>query len=329
VSGGASAATHPRPFRFGVQAMAAETAAAWRGVARQVEDLGFSTLFVADHYLGPGPLYDRSNHLPQNLAPIAAMAMAAEATTRLRIGCRVFCVDYHVPAVLAAETATLDLLSDGRVEVGLGAGYLADEYDAMGIPLEPGGRRVDKLEEVVNLLKAHWSGEPIEARGDHVKVSGYTGVPRPVQRPHPPILIGGDRNRILGLAGRHADIASLNYVPLVVVNEAGLTPEQEAVRRMGIVRDAAGSRFDDIELETSPYWVDVTGDTRAALERVMAMMHVEEEGLLDHPNVLIGSVDTVVERLERRREVMGVSYVTVPHAQMHAFVPVVARLTGT
>ena len=141
-------------------------------------------------------------------------------------------------------------------------------------------------------------------------------------------MIGGDRNRILGLAGRHADIASLNYVPLTV-NEAGLTPEQEAVRRIGVIRDAAGSRFDDIELETSPYWVDVTGDTRVALDRVMAMMHVEEDGLLDHPNVLIGSVDTVVERLERRREVMGVSYVTVPHAQMHAFAPVVARLTGT
>ena len=308
--------------------MAAETASAWRDVARQTEDSGFSTLFVADHYLGPGPVYDRSNHLPQNLAPIAAMAMAAEATEQLRIGCRVFCVDYHVPAVLAAETATLDLLSDGRVEVGLGAGYLADEYSAMGIPFEAGGRRVDKLEEVVRLLKAHWSGEPIEESGDHVKVSGYTGVPRPVQRPHPPILIGGDRDRILGLAGRYADIASLNYVPLTV-NEAGLTPEQEAVRRIGVIRDAAGDRFDDIELETSPYWVDVTGDTRGALDRVMAMMHVGEDGLLEHPNVLIGSVDTVVERLERRREVMGVSYVTVPHAQMHAFAPVVARLNGT
>jgi probable F420-dependent oxidoreductase len=320
--------THVRPFRFGVQAMAAESASAWRDVARQAEDLGFSTLFVADHYLGPGPVYDRSNHLPQNLAPVAAMAVAAEATVQLRIGCRVFCVDYHVPAVLAAETATIDLLSDGRVEVGLGAGYLADEYGAMGIPFEPGRQRVDKLEEVVALLKAHWSGDPIDEIGDHVRVSGYAGVPRPVQRPHPPLMIGGDRKRILGLAGRHADIASLNYVPLTV-SDAGLTPEQEAVRRVSIIRDAAGGRFDDIELEISPYWVDVTGDTRRALDQVVAMMHVSEEGLLDHPNVLIGSVDTVVERLERRREVIGVRYVTVPHAHMHEFAPVVARLAGT
>jgi alkanesulfonate monooxygenase SsuD/methylene tetrahydromethanopterin reductase-like flavin-dependent oxidoreductase (luciferase family) len=141
-------------------------------------------------------------------------------------------------------------------------------------------------------------------------------------------MIGGDRKRILALAGRHADIASLNYVPLGTT-DAGLTPEQEAERRVGIVRDAAGPRFDDIELEISPYWVEVTHDARAALDRVVAMMHVADDGLADHPNVLIGSLDTVVERLERRREIIGVSYVTVPHAQMHAFAPVVARLAGT
>jgi len=308
--------------------MEATSAAAWRATARQAEDLGYSTLFVADHYLGPGPVYDRSNHLPQNLAPVPAIAAAAEATERLRVGCRVFCVDFHVPAVFAAETATLDLLSDGRLEIGLGAGYLADEYEAMGVPFEPAGRRVDKLEEVVALLKAHWSGEQIDLVGQHVTVSGYAGVPKPVQQPHPPIMIGGDRPRVLSLAGREADIVSLNYVRFGL-SDAGLTPEQEAVRRVAIVRDAAGPRFDDLEIESSPYWIEVTDDAGAALERVMAMMHVPESGLLDHPHVLIGSVADVVERLERRRELIGTHYVTIPAVQMQAFAPVVAALHGT
>jgi probable F420-dependent oxidoreductase len=317
-----------RAFRFAVQAMSAPSASAWRDIARRAEDLGYSTLFVADHYLGPGPVWDRSNHLPQNLAPIASMAVAAEATERLRVGCRVFCVDFHVPAALAAETATIDLLSDGRLEVGVGAGYLEDEYDAMGVPFAPGGRRVDKLEEVVALLKAHWSGEQIELSGEHVNVHGYAGVPSVVQRPHPPLLIGADRPRMLALAGREADIVSINYVRFDR-DPAGLSAEEQAVSRVDIVREAAGQRFGDIELEISPYWVDITDDTQRAVQQVVQAMGADEGSVLEHPNVLIGTLDTVVERLRHRREVIGVSYVTVPHVIMEAFAPVVARLAGT
>jgi probable F420-dependent oxidoreductase len=316
-----------RPFRFAVQAMNADSAGEWRTIGRQAEDLGYSTLFVADHYLGPGPVYDRSRHLPQNLAPIAAMATAAGATQQLRVGCRVFAVDFHVPAVLAAETATLDLLSDGRLEVGLGAGYLRDEYEAMGLTYQEGRRRVDKLVEVVALLKAHWSGEQINLSGEYVNVHGYAGLPRPVQRPHPPLMIGGTRKRLLTLAGREADIASLNHVPFARTDD-GLTPPEELLRRVRYIEDAAGDRFGDIELETSPYWIGVTTEAASAVDQLAGALNVPHDVLADHPNVLIGSAAAVADQLVGRRENTGISYITVPHNHMHDFAPVVARLGG-
>ncbi len=214
-----------RPFRFAVQALNATSGALWRDFARKVEDLGYSTLFLADHYLGPGPAR-RAAHTPeQQLAPIAAMAAAAAATDTLRIGCRVFCIDYHVPAVLAKEVATLDLLSDGRLELGIGAGWSEGEYGAMGIPFARPGPRITKLEEVIALFKAYWSGEELDCKGEFVNVRGYVGEPPPVQRPHPPIMIGGGRERVLSLAGREADIVSISNVPFEAVNDAGLSPE--------------------------------------------------------------------------------------------------------
>ena len=146
------------PFRFAVQATNASGAREWRDTARKVQDLGYSTLFLADHYLGPGPAQRAARTPRQDLAPIAAMATAAAVTETLRIGCRVFCIDYHVPAVLAKEAATLDLLSDGRLELGIGAGWSGDEYAAMGLAFDRPGRRIAKLEEVIALIKAHFAG---------------------------------------------------------------------------------------------------------------------------------------------------------------------------
>jgi probable F420-dependent oxidoreductase len=317
-----------RPFRFGVQAMRAESARAWRDVARSAEDLGYSTLFVADHYLGPGPIYDRSLHLPQNLAPIPAIAAAAAATAQLRVGCRVFAVDFHVPAVFAAETATLDLLSDGRLEVGLGAGGLRDEFEAMGIHFDEPGVRVDRLAEVVRLLKAHWSGMSIDISGDHVQVGGYAGIPTPVQRPHPPIMIGGQKKRLLSLAGREAQIASINSIPYGRTPD-GLDPWAEIARRMKYVRDAAGERFSEIELEMSPYDLTITDDPKSAHAEIAARRKTSIEAVAEHPYAIVGSLDTAADLLRRCREVTGISYITVLHAQMEAFAPVVSRLQGT
>ncbi len=319
-----------RPFRFAVQAVDASSAKEWCELARKVEDLGFSTLFVADHYLGPGPAGSSTLLAPQQLAPISAMATAAAVTGTLRVGCRVFCVDYHVPAVLAKEAATLDVLSGGRLEFGIGAGWHAAEYEAMGLVFADGPTRVAKLEEVVALIKGHWSGKQLDFAGQFTAARGYSGLPLPVQSPHPPVMIGGSRRRVLALAGREADIASLANVPWVAVNEAGLTPQQEAARRVGFVREAAGDRFDRMDVESSPYFSEVTARAGTALAAMGARMrNADPEVLRDHPNVLVGSVEEIIDRLQSQRERIGVNYVSIPQDQIDSFAPVCARLSGT
>jgi probable F420-dependent oxidoreductase len=316
------------PFRFGVQATNATSRAEWVALARKVEDLGYSTLFLADHYLGPGPA-QRAAHTPrQDLAPIAAMATAAAVTTTLRVGCRVFCVDYHVPAVLAKETATLDVLSDGRLEVGIGAGWSDGEYGAIGVRFDAPRRRVDKLEEVVALLKAHWSGRELDFAGEHVRVRGYAGTPPPVQHPHPPIMIGGARERVLTLAGRAADIVSISNVPFIGRNATGLSPMEEIARRVGYARASAGDRFSVLDIESSPYFTDVTENREEAISRIAASLGSESEAIRDHPNVLVGSADAIVEQLEGRRESFAVNYVTIQQREIDSFAPIVARLAG-
>ncbi|KKC06678.1 TIGR03621 family F420-dependent LLM class oxidoreductase [Mycobacterium nebraskense] len=316
------------PFRFGVQATNAAGARAWRDTVRRVEDLGYTTLFLADHYLGPGPAQREARTPRQDLAPIAAMAAAAAWTEKLRIGCRVFCIDYHVPAVLAKEAATLDLLSDGRLELGIGAGWSEVEYTAMGLDFDSPGRRIAKLAEVVALIKAHWRGEELDCSGEFVDVHGYAGRPRPVQQPHPPIMIGGGGRRVLSLAGREADIVSISSVPFVARDADGLDPQAVAQRRIGFVRAAAGERFARLDVESSPYFTEITDDPEAVLARLAQSTGISSELLRDHPNVLIGSPERIVETLDSRRETLGVNYVTVQQSQIESFAPVVAHLYG-
>src|ERR1700761_6424379 len=313
------------PFRFAVQATNAAGGRQWHDTARKVEDLGYATLFLADHYLGPGPAQRAARTPRQDLAPIAAMAAAAAVSRTLRIGCRVFCIDYHAPAVLAKEAATLDLLSDGRLEMGIGAGWSDVEYTAMGIDFEPAGRRIANLAEVVSFIKAHWQGEELNWSGDFVRVHGYAGRPRPVQRPHPPIMIGGGGRRVLSLAGREADIVSISSVPFVARDADGLDPQAVAGRRIGFVRKAAGERFGGLEVESSPYFAQITDDPETALAGIAKSTGIDAELLRDHPNVLIGSVESVVETLCSRREELGVNYVTVQQAQIGSFAPVVDK----
>jgi probable F420-dependent oxidoreductase len=315
--------TAPRPFRFAVQATAADSASAWRDLACKCEDLGYSTLFHADHYVGPGPASEGSLLGAQQLAPIASMAAAAAWTTTLRIGCRVFCIDYHVPAVLAKEAATLDFMSDGRLELGIGAGWHADEYGAMGLEFGEPSDRVDKLVEVVALFKAFWSGEQIELDGDHVQVRGYSGLPRPVQA-RAPLMIGGARKRVLTFAAHEADVVSMNNVPW-----ADRDPMSEARCRIGYVRAAAGERLGEIDLESAASFVQVTDDARAVLERAAPGLRDADPRLLEqHPNVLVGTVAQMVERLEERREQLGINYVSVTGDHVDTFAPVVAQLAG-
>ena len=256
------------------------------------------------------------------------MAAAAAVSETLRIGCRVFCIDYHVPAVLAKEAATLDLLSDGRLEMGIGAGWSENEYNAMGLTFDRPGRRIAKLAEVVSLIKAHWAGEELDVSGDFVHVRGYAGRPRPVQRPHPPIMIGGGGPRVLALAGREADIVSMSSVPFVARDADGRDPYAVAQRRIDVVRAAAGERFGRLDVESSPYFSAVTDDAEAALAHAAKSTGISADVLREHPNVLIGSLETVVEKLYSGRESLGVNYVTVQQSQIESFAPVVDRLSG-
>jgi probable F420-dependent oxidoreductase len=320
-----------KAFRFAVQAYQPGSAKEWRAIAQEAESLGYSALHLADHYFGPGPVEAETGHGVQTVAAIPAMAMAAEATERIRIGCRVLCVDYHIPAVLAKEVATLDLFSEGRIEVGLGAGWIRAEYEAMGIPFDRPGVRISRLEEVVRLMKAHFSGEPIDIDGDHVHVSRYSGVPLPVQRPRPPIMIGGGSQRVLTLAGREADIVSLNFnnAPgkLGPASIQGSTAEATAAK-IGWIRDGAGDRFDEIELEIAAYFTTVTPDSAGTTAAMAAGFGLEPAQLAEHPHALIGSVDEICDKLEERRGRYGTSYVTVGAKVMHDFAPVVERLSG-
>lgn len=320
-----------RPFRFSVQAFEATSAKQWTELARQAEDLGYSTLFTTDHYFGPGEISATSGHRPVDVAPLSAMMSAAAVTERLRVGCRVSCVDYHNPVVLAKELATIDLLSEGRLEAGLGAGWVAAEYDGIGIPMDRAGVRIERLAEVVSLLKAHWSGDDINIDGKYVHAHGFAGRPIPVQKPHPPIFIGGGSPRILRLAGRLADIVSLNFnnatgrLGAASVTSATLSATRE---KLDWVRAGAGDRFDDIELEVAAYFVAIADDPAEAVQAMAARFGVTPLELTEHPHALLGSVDEVCDRLQQRREELGISYVNVAQRSMTSFAPVVARLAG-
>ena len=319
-----------RPFRFAVQMTQVTSAAEWREFARKTEDLGYSTLFLADHYLGPGPGGTGTLMEPQQLAPIAAMAAAAAWTSTLRIGCRVFCMDYHVPAALAKEAATLDLLSDGRLEFGIGAGTNRAEYEAMGLDFAEPRDRVAKLEEVVRLVKAHLSGDVIACEGRFVKGGGYSGLPLVVQRPAPPIIIGGSRKRVLSLAAREADIVSMSHVPWAAVNDAGLTPMEEAARRFAFIRDAAGTPLGGAGHRELAVLVGGDGRRRGGARSARGASSATPIPKSSASTRTCSSVRCrfIVELLEERRETTGVNYVTVPGDRLEDFAPVVAALAG-
>src|SRR5204863_8509841 len=186
-----------KPFRFGVQVSQAGSAAAWRDKARKIEDLGFSTLFMPDHF-------------GEELALLPAIAMAAAHTTTLRVGSLVFDNDYKHPAILAKESATIDVLCDGRLELGIGAGWMKTDYDALGLQYDPPAVRVDRFEEALHIMKQCFTGEKFTYHGEHYRITDYASYPVPVQKPGPQLLIGGGGKRVLSIAAREADIVGIN-----------------------------------------------------------------------------------------------------------------------
>lgn len=255
-----------KPFRFGLQAFNPKSPAAWREMIRKTEDLGYSSYYLADHFFGPGPSQEVTGHPPQLLGAVPAIAMALEQTSTIKVGCRVFCMDYREPIILAKEAATMDYLSDGRLELGLGAGWIKSEYEAVDIPFMDIQDRLDKFEEVVSGVKAFMKGDPLDIDGKYIKWQGFSGIPA---RPHcPPIMIGGGSKRVLKIAGREADIVSLNFN-----NRAGtLGPDgmmsgmaEQTEKKIGWIRDGAGDRFDELELEIGAYMTFVTDHRKSVV----------------------------------------------------------------
>ena len=318
-----------RPFRFAVQSFSATSGKQWRERARQVEALGYSALHLADHILGPGPAITRSNHPVQELAAVPAMMSAADATTTLKVGCRVFCIDYQHPAVLAKQAATIDLLSDGRLEFGLGAGWLAAEYEALHIPLDAPGVRITRLAETISAMRALFAGEPVSIASSHIQLHDFAGAPR---RPFPPLMIGGGGRRVLSLAAREADIVSLNFNNQSgVIGPAGVQSgtADATAEKIGWIKRAAGSRFAALELEIGAYFTFVQPGAEQIAAGMGAAMGLSAAEMMRHPHGLFGTVDSVCDELQRRRERYGISYITVGDNALEAFAPVVARLAGT
>ena len=309
-----------RPFRFSVGGGEPISARALAERARRAEAIGYSTYVLSDHLLN-------------TLAPNIALAAIAAATETLRIGHFVLNNDLRHPAVLHQELATLDVLSEGRLEIGIGAGWNEPEYKASGIPFEPVATRVSRLEEAVAVLKGLFGDEKLSFTGTHYTITEMDGRPKPVQKPHPPILIGGGGKRVLRLAGREAQI--VGFAPRIGAKVGGFQSCTFAATREKLqwVKEAAGPRFDELELNTYPAFrpASVTNEPRKAAEELLARLNERQpsgltvEELLDSPHVLIGTVDQLVEKFTRLRDELGISNIMVGSG-LEDFAPVVERL---
>jgi probable F420-dependent oxidoreductase len=304
-----------RPFRFGVSGQR-PTLPEWQDLARKVEHLGYSTLLLPDHF-------------GRQLSPLPALQAAAAATSRLRVGTIVLDNDFRHPALLAKDAATLDVMTDGRFELGIGAGWMAADYRWTGIPFDPPGTRVARLAEAVTIIKGLFAGGPVTFNGRFYQIDALEGFPRPIQQPRIPILIAGSRRRMLSLAGREADIVGIEDRQFAE-RATGSTELHPAVaaEQIAIVREAAGERFADLELNVFAARVEVTDDRSSTAEALAAHFGSSREAVLDSASFLIGSVETIVETLQARREQMRLSYVMVFDRVMDAFAPVVSRLSG-
>jgi probable F420-dependent oxidoreductase len=307
-------------FRFGIQVSQAESATAWRDFARKAEDLGYSSVTMPDHFVD------------MQLAPMPAMALAAAATTTLRVGTLVADNDYKHPAIFAKEIATLDLLTDGRVECGIGAGWMATDYDALGLPYDSAGTRIARLEEALAVINGSWGPGLFDFDGAHYTIKNYDGLPKPVQLPRPPILIGGGGPKVLRLAGREADIVGINpnlRRGAITADAVQTSVASETLQKIGWIREGAGERFDDIELQIRFFLTQVSDDRAAVGETWAPGFGITGEELLGSGFALVGTIDESEEQLLRQRDEWGVTYIVVGADTYESIAPLVARLAGT
>ena len=279
-----------KAFRFGVVTAGHASRSAWIALAQRVEALGYSSLLVPDVMSTP-------------LATMTALTVAATVTTKLRVGSFVFVNDYRNPVLFAREIAALDQLSDGRVELGLGVGNWAQDFQQLGIPFDKAGVRVSRFAEALSIMKQFFVGETVNFSGEYYTVTALRPVPKPVQQPHPPILIGSSGRRMLTLAAQEADIILL------------MPPVEE---KLAWIREAAGERFDHLELGQAAFGIEVT-DSPVAATPPFQGMPVESRPM---------TTEQAVEHLLEQRERFGISYIPIQERQMENFAPVLARLNG-
>ena len=310
---------HDRRFRFAVQLSNAASGSEWAEQARRVEALGYSTLYLPDHF-------------GDQLGPIPAMAAAAAVTTELRIGALVLGNDYRHPVVLAKELATVDVLSEGRLEIGLGAGWMTTDYDEAGMALDSPGTRIARLRESIAVVKGLFRDEPLDFGGDHYRVTGLNGTPKPVQRPSPPWVIGGGGRKMLALAAEEADIVGVNPSLHSGAADAEAAADATAAatdRKLGWLKELAGDRFDDIELNCLCLVTAVTDDRDGFAQLMAGGFGVDPDDALEIPHALVGTVDQICDTLQARRDRWGFSYIVVQGDSYEALAPVVERLAGT
>jgi probable F420-dependent oxidoreductase len=312
-----------RPFRFLADIHEIVPGAELAARARRAEQMGYHALVLPDHLLA-------------QLSPVVAMATVAAATSTLRVSAFVLNNDLRHPAVLAQDIASIDVLSGGRVDVAIGAGWNKPEYDAIGIAFDPAPVRQARLAESITVLKGLFSGSPFSFAGEHYTITDYTAAPVPVQRPHPPFFIGGGGRRTLTLAGREADIVGL--APRILANsrvDAASLTLAAAREKIGWVREAAGARFESLEFNIYPStWpVTITGDLRAEARRVIDSLRsrtgveLTEDEVIDSPHLFIGSVDRLVEKFLQLREELGISSIML--GEIDELAPVLDRLAGS
>jgi probable F420-dependent oxidoreductase len=310
-----------RPFRFGVISHNTNPSLdALVARARLAERLGYSTFLIPDHL---GDQFDTS----------LALALVARATSTLRVGSFVFDNDFRHPVLLAKAAATLDVLSGGRFELGLGAGWMEAEYEQIGLAFDPPGVRIARMTEAVQIIKGLLAGEPVTFSGTYYRVAGMRGNPSPLQRPHPPVLLGGSGKRILAVAAREADI--INIIPRGML-EPGSAQHMDLsdadfaalARKVTWIREAAGERFQDLELNL--FVLDVALDDQGAtgIDRVAHRFALSREEVMNIPHLLVGTLDHIVERLQEIRATYGISYPALFDEHMEQFAPIVAQLTG-
>ncbi len=310
--------TEVRPFRFGVQARSANSAREWTDLARKVESLGYSTMTMPDHF-------------DDQLDPTVALTAAAAVTDTLRVGALVWCNDYRHPVVFAKEAATLDLLSDGRLELGIGAGWMKTDYEQAGMAYDRPGVRIERMVEAITVLKGLFGDDAFSFEGDHYTITDLSGTPKPIQRPHPPFLIGGGGPRFLRLAGKMADIVGINpnLAAGAITPDVGsdATAERYA-EKITWVAEGAGERFNDIELQVRAFFVVFTDDRAGTAEALAGGVGLSAEEALKSPLALVGTPEQMAEDLVERRERYGFSYVIVGQDDVDQFAPVVAQLAG-